>query len=341
MRAVISVASVTVFIATAFSCGAFAQDFYQGKTIRMIIGSAPGGSYDAHSRLLSRHMGRHIPGAPGLIVQNMPAAGGLAAANHVFNIAEKDGTVIGVINRFMVLASITGNDQARFRSEEFSWIGTTASFSDNPYLFIIKATLPQRTIADLRATNPPINAGTSGSSAVRIMHEALKLNLKVIEGYERNQLDIAFERGEVDGVGIAYANIVARHPDWLSKKLIRPMIQFGRADRFAEFPDVPTARELATTDEDRALIELAEAPLLMAYPLAFAPGVPQIRVGAIRAAFTATINDPAYKDEIAKMKLEYSPKNGEELQSIVAGIARAPSSAIERYRAIVGARGGD
>jgi tripartite-type tricarboxylate transporter receptor subunit TctC len=137
-------------------------EFYQGKTVRLIIGSAPGGSYDAHSRLLSRHMGRHIPGSPGIIVQNMPAAGGLAAANHVFNIAEKDGTVIGVINRYMVLASITGNDQARFKSEQFSWIGTTASFSDNPYLFVIKSTLPHRTIADLRT---PIRRSTPAHRA--------------------------------------------------------------------------------------------------------------------------------------------------------------------------------
>jgi tripartite-type tricarboxylate transporter receptor subunit TctC len=167
----------------------------------------------------------------------------------------------------------------------------------------------------------------------------LKLNLKIIEGYERNQLDIAFERGEVDGVGMAYANMVARHADWLSNKLVRPMIQFGRADRFGEFPDVPTARELATNDEDRALIELAEAPLLMAYPLAFAPGVPPSRVAAIRAAFTATVADPAYKEEIKKLKLEYSPKGGEEIQALVASIARAQRRH-RRYRAIVGTRSG-
>ena len=341
MRAVIRVASVAVLFATAFSVGANAQEFYQGKMIRMIIGSAPGGGYDAHARVLVRHMSRHIPGTPGIIIQHMPAAGGLAAANHVFNIADKDGTVFSMINRYVVLASITGNDQARFKSEQFSWLGTSASFSDNPYLFFIKSTLPQRTIADLRNAKPPINVGTSGSAAVRIMNEALKLNLKVIEGYERNQLDLAFERGEVDGVGMAYSNIIARHPDWLDKHLVRPMIQFGRTDRSPDFPDAPTARELAVTDEDRALIELAEAPLLLAYPLAFAPGVPQNRVATLRAAFTATVADPAYKDEMNKMKLEYSPKGGEELQSLVASIARAPASAIERYRTIVGTRSGD
>lgn len=320
---------------------AAAQDFYQGKTIKIIVGSAPGGSYDAHSRLLSRHMGRHIAGTPNIIVQNMPAAGGLAAANQVFNIAEKDGSVIGFINRYMVLASITGNEQARFKSEQFSWLGTTASFSNNPYLFIIKSTLPHRTVRDVRAANPLVHAGTSGSTALLIMNEALKLNLKVIEGYERNQLDLAFERGEVDGLGIAYANILARHPDWLTKKLVRPLIQFGRADRHPDFPEAPTARELAGTPEDRALIELAEAPLLMAYPMAFAPGVSTQRVAELRKAFVATVSDPSYKDEIAKMKLEYSPKDGQEVQALVASIAQAPRNAVERYRKIVGARGGD
>ena len=341
MRAVFRVASLVVVMSSGYSAAVTAQEFYQGKTVRLIIGSAPGGGYDAHARVLMRPMGRHIPGTPGIIVQNMPAAGGLAAANHVYNIAEKDGSVIGMVNRYVVLAAITGNDQARFKSEQFSWLGTTASFSDNPYLLVIKSTLPQQTIADLRNAKPPINAGTSGSDAVRIMNEALKLNLKVIEGYERNQLDIAFERGEVDGVGMAYANMVARHADWLSHKLVRPMIQFGRVDRAGEFHDVPTARELATNDDDRALIELAEAPLLMAYPLAFPPGVSPARVTMIRAAFSATVNDPAFKDEMAKMKLEYSPKGGEELQALVASIARALSTAIERYRAIVGSRSGN
>jgi tripartite-type tricarboxylate transporter receptor subunit TctC len=320
---------------------ATAQDFYQNKTIRVIVSSAPGGSYDAHARLLTRHMGRHIAGHPGFMVQNLPAARGLAAANQVFNVMDKDGTVIGFINRYMVLASITGNEQARFKAEEFSWLGTTASFSDNPYMVIIKASLPQKSIGDLRVAKPQINAGTSGSAAIIIMNEALKLNLKVIEGYERNQLDLAFERGEVDGLGIAYANIQARHSDWISKKLVRAMIQFGRSDRHADFRDVPTARELATTPEDLALIELAEAPLLMAYPLAFAPGVPEARVADIRKAFSATVADPAYMEEIAKLKLEYSPKSGEELQSLVASIAKAPASAIERYRKIVGSRGGE
>jgi tripartite-type tricarboxylate transporter receptor subunit TctC len=313
---------------------AAAQEFYRGKTIRLITGSAVGASYDSYARILSRHMPRYIPGSPRIIVQNMPSADGLVASNNLFNLAEKDGTAAGVLNRSSIVAAITGNPQARYKAEQFNWLGTTASFEDNAYLFVIRSSLPYRSVDDLRRVREPIHVGNSGSPLIELLREAFDLNIKLVYGYGKSELDLAFERGEVDGVGIAYANLLARHPEWLDKNIARVLLQFGRIERFSRFPDVPTAREAARSDEDRGLIELAEASLLFAYPFALPPGVPKERVLLMRQAFERTMNDPAYKQEVLKGKLDYSPQGGEAVQAIIGRIAAMPPSIIARYKNI-------
>lgn len=341
MKRVLLVLAISIVLSAAGLSGASAQDFYKGKSVKLIVGAAAGGGYDSHSRLVSRHMTRHIPGNPGIVVMNMPAAGGLVATNHVYAIADKDGSAIGLFNRYSVLAGILGNEQARFKVEEFNWLGTPASYSDNAYLFVIRAALPQRTIEDLRNADPPLSVGNVGSAPVRVLKEALGLNLKIIEGYKgSNELDLAFERGEVDGHTVGWANMLSRQPEWIEKGFVRPMIQFGRIDRLPALKDVPTAREVARTPEDRALIEFTEAPLLMAFPFAAPPGVPADRVAILRQAFKDTMDDKAYQDDVAKQKLEFTPKFGEELQEIIASIARAPKSVTDRYNEIVGSRSG-
>jgi tripartite-type tricarboxylate transporter receptor subunit TctC len=313
---------------------AVAQEFYRGKTIKLITGSAVGASYDSYARILSRHMPRYIPGSPRIIVQNMPSADGLVASNNLFNLAEKDGTVMGVLNRSSIVTAVTGNLQARYKAEQFNWLGTTASFEDNAYLFVIRSSLPYRSVDDLRNIREPIHVGNSGSPLIELLKQALDLKVKLVYGYGKSELDLAFERGEVDGVGIAYANLLARHPDWLDRNIARVLLQFGRIERFARFPDVPTAREAARSDEDRGLIELAEASLLFAYPFALPPGVPHDRVVLMRQAFEKTMNDPAYKQEVLKGKLDYSPRGGEAVQAIIGRIAAMPPSIIARYKDI-------
>lgn len=334
-------AAAAVLAAVALSQPVSAQDFYKGKSVKLIVGAAAGGGYDTHSRLVSKHMAHHIVGNPNIVVMNMPAAGGLVATNHVYAIADKDGSAIGLFNRYSILTGILGNEQARFKVEEFNWLGTPASYSDNAYLFVIRAALPQKTVEDLRKADPPLSVGNVGSAPVRVLKEALGLNLKIIEGYKgSNELDLAFERGEVDGHTVGWANMLSRQPEWIEKGFIRPMIQFGRVDRLPALKDVPTAREVARTPEDRALIEFTEAPLLMAFPFAAPPGVPADRVVILRKAFKDTMDDKAYQDDVAKQKLEFTPKFGEELQEIIASIARAPKAVTDRYNEIVGGRSG-
>jgi tripartite-type tricarboxylate transporter receptor subunit TctC len=310
-----------------------ADEFYKGKTIKIIVGSSTGGGYDSYARLLARHMGKYIPGEPNIIVVNMPGADGIIAANHIYNLADRDGTIFGTFNRYVVLLKLLGSEQAKFDPDRFGWIGTTASYSDNAYLFVIRAALPHRTVQDLRDPSRPIHLGNTGTDVPAVLKEALGLNLKLVPGYKgSDDLELAFDRGEIDGHTSGWSSILSRHEDWLSKDFIRPMIQFGRIDRLPALPDVPTARELATTPEDRALIEFAELPLLIARPFAAPPGIPADRLASLRQAFAMVMTDPHYLAEGAKQKLELTPKGGAEVSDLVTAITKAPAAVIQRYK---------
>lgn len=319
--------------ALAASTAAKAQDFYKGKTVKIVVGSSAGGGYDAYARLLARHMPKYIPGEPTMVVVNMPGADGIIAANHLDNLAERDGTVFGTFNRYVVLLKLLGSQQAKFDPEKLSWIGTTASYSDNAYLLVIRSALPHRTVDDLRNPQMPIHMGTTGTDVPAILKEALGLNLKLVSGYKgSDDLELAFTRSEVDGHTSGWSSIQSRHADWLTSNFIRPMIQFGRIDRIASLPDVPTARELAKTAEDRALIEFSELPLLIARPFAAPPGVPADRLAILRQAFMKAVADPQYLEEGNKQKLELTPKDGAEVSRLVQSITSAPASVVDRYK---------
>ena len=319
------------------SAGWAADDFFKGKTIKLVCGCGTGAGYDNHSRILARHMPRHIAGEPTIIVQNLPAAGGLVATNQIFSISPKDGTEIGLFNRNTLLSGLLGIDQATFKIDEFNWLGTTASFSDNAHMFIVRSNLPHKTIEDMRnPALPAISVGNAGTALINVFKEALGLNLKIIEGYHNNDLDPAFERGEIDGHAISWLSMMARAPHWIEKGFARPVVQFGRADRLPIISNVPTARELAKNEEGLALMLFAEAPLEMGYPFALPPGVPAERVALLRKAFKDTIEDPRYVEDISKIKLELTPKYGDEVQAIVSKLTKSPPSVIARYKALMG-----
>jgi len=317
---------------------AVAEDFYRGKTIKMVVGASATGGYNLYARTVARYMPQHIPGNPAIVVTNMPSGNGIAATNHVYNLADKDGTVFGLFNRYTILLPILGTEQAKYKPEEFNWLGTTASYSDNAYLFVIRAKLPQTDVASLRKANPPLNVGNVGAAPIEVINEALKLNLKIIHGYTGDNLDIAFENGEVDGHTTGYANLLARKAYWLEKGIARPMIQFGRETRLPALADVPTARELAQTPEQLAMIKFVEAPLMIGYPFALPPGVPKDRVAIMQKAFMDTMNDPEFKAELLKQSLEYTPKDGKAIADLVAQMGKTPASVIKRYKELTGDR---
>jgi tripartite-type tricarboxylate transporter receptor subunit TctC len=315
-----------------------AADFYRGKTIKLIVGSGVGAGYDHFARATIRYL--RLPGDPQIVVQNMPGASGLIAVNYLFNIAPKDGTVIGLVNRYTVVQSIVDNKNARFDPEKFTWLGTPASYDDDPYVLVVRSEHPLKTIEDIRAAKEPLIVGGSGSDVARILGPTMGMNVKVIDYKEKNAVDIALERGEVDAMGIAYDNLRKRHPDWIEKKVVRPLVQFVRK-RTARLPDVPASSELVQTPEQRALLNFVEIPLSMAYPFVVPPGVSDDKVSVIRTAFEAAFANPEYRKEIEKQGLAYSPRSGEEVAKLVKELTEAPEEAIQRYREVVGSGGGD
>lgn len=340
MVRVFAAAVAAIVGALSMNTSASAEDFYEGKSIKIIVSSAAGGSYDANARMLVAHWSRQIPGRPNIVVQFMPGANGLVATNHIYNIAAKDGLTVGLFNRNIVPAEILGNREARFKADKFNWLGTTASFADDAYLLIVAASVPHKTVEEMRKAKPQVVIGNAGTAIVEVLNEALSLNLKIVDGYEKDALDLAFERGEVEGQSISWSAIQSRKQQWIETNFFRPVIQVGRTSRLPALTNVPTARELAKDPDARALIELAEAPMLMAYPFALPPGVPAERVALLQSAFEKTVHDPAYVSEIKAKKMEYSPRNGAELQGIISDIAKAPKSAIDRFNALNKGRGG-
>jgi len=333
----VSQAAALVFILTlSIVSSAAAQDFYRGKTVKLVVGASATGGYNLHARTLARYMAKHVPGNPNIVVVNMPAGKGIAATNHVYNLADKDGTTFGLFNRYTILMPILGTDQAKYNAEQFNWLGTTASYTDNAYLFVIRANLPVTDIEALRKSKPPLNVGNVGAAPIEVINEALKLNLKIIHGYTGDNLDIAFENGEVDGHTIGYQTLLSRKPYWIEKNIARPMIQFGRETRHAALPDVPTARELAQTPAQLAMIKFVEAPLMIGYPFALPPGVPADRVAVMQKGFQDTMNDSEFRAEMIKQKLEFMPKDGKTVADLISQLSKTPTSVIERYRALVG-----
>jgi tripartite-type tricarboxylate transporter receptor subunit TctC len=332
--------SLALFGLAGFPAGA-ADDFYKGKSLKLIISDVPGGGYEAYSRLIARHMGKYIPGQPNIIAVNMPGADGLIAGNYLFNKAERDGTVIGGMNRYVAMMPLLGNTNAKFKANEFQWLGTGTSYASDSYILIIRSDLPQKTVDDLRDPARPLNIGSIGTDVPIILKETLGLTYKIIGGYKgKQELELAIERGELDGTTLGYASLESRHEDWIKKGSVRPMIQFGRIDRLPVLADVPTARELAKTPDDRALIEFAELPLLIARPFAAPPGTPPELVAVLRKAFMQAVNDPDYIAEGTKQMLEMTPKSGEEVQALVANLEKITPAVIERYKTLIGRPGG-
>ncbi len=316
----------------ASSDRSFAADFYEGKTLKIVTGGSIGGGYDAQTRVLAGVLGRHIPGNPSVVVQNMPAGSGIASVNHTYARAAKDGTEIGQFNRDGMLAKLLGHQQALFNLEEFNWLGSPASYSESAWVVMIRSEMPYRTLDDLRKAEKPVVFGNVRSVLIPVLRDVLGANVKIIEGYEGRQMHLAFERGEIDGIGAGYDTIARDRPDWIRDGKLRFLVQYGSGARIAELPDVPTASEAARTAADKELVEFCELSLTLGFPFAAPPGVPPDRVEILRRAFDATVRDPDYIAAVKRANLESTPRSGEALAAAVQKAARTPPPLIERYK---------
>jgi tripartite-type tricarboxylate transporter receptor subunit TctC len=319
-------------------------DFYRGKLIKVVVGFGSGGGYDVYARLLARHFGKHIPGNPTFVVQNMPGAGGLRAANYIYAAAPKDGTTIGTFSRDIPLLAVMGtNSGAQFDPRRFSWLGSSSSFRDDAYLLMVRTDTPATTIEEARRPGGPTlvlggsGEGAPGNDVPMILRDTIGLNVKVVGGYpDTAAILLAMERGEVNGRTVDLSTLRTFRPHWLMPGGgMRVLLQFARSSRHPDFVDVPTARELAATDAARALIELTELPYMMARPFMAPPDVPPDRVQALQAAFIATHEDPQYLEEAAKLRLDVSPVDGADVLRTIERIAAAPPDVINHLRRLL------
>jgi tripartite-type tricarboxylate transporter receptor subunit TctC len=319
-------------------------DFYRGKQISLIVGYGTGGGYDVYGRLIARHLGRHIPGNPNVVVQNMPGAGSLRAVNHLYNTAPKDGTAIATFGRDMPLIGIIGhNPNVRFDTRKFTWLGTSSSYANDAYFLWVRADAEVKSIDDARRPGgPPLvlggtGEGSAGNDVPVVLRDALGLNIKLISGYpDGNGLFIAVDRKELDGRLVGLSATQSTYPQWLRPGSgMRILLQFARVTRHPQFPDVPTARELALNDRSRALIELAELSNRLSRPFAAPPGVPEDRAKALQAAFLAVHKDPLYLDEAARLKVDVSPLGAAEVMRAIDDISAAPPELLDYMKKLL------
>ena len=339
-----SVAAVAVCCVT-LACGpAQAQDdvaaFYAGKRVALQVGSAAGTGYDIIARVIVRFMPRHIPGTPTMIVQNMAGAGSIRLATSLLNVGPHDGTAFGLAINGLPTAPLLQPDAAKFDPATFNWIGST---NREIQVTTVWHTAPVRTLDDLKTTELVVGATTPGTATMdfpAIANSVLGLKFRIIPGYEGTaQINIAMERGEVHGnAGIGWVSVKAQSLAWLNEGKIRIPVQFG-FDRHPDLPNVPTAMSLATTDTQRQALALVFARQEYGRPFFAPPGVPAARVAALRRAFDATMKDPEFLAEAAKLQLEIEPMTGEVLQDMVAKLTGTPPAVVQQVREALASAG--
>jgi tripartite-type tricarboxylate transporter receptor subunit TctC len=318
------------------------ETFYKGRTVTMLVGTSPGGINDISARLVARHLGRFIPGNPSIIVQNNPGSGGLITANRLFFNSEKDGAVLGKLERAVPQLAIQGNPNAQFDPARFSWLGSLSSYADDAYLMLVNATHSARTLADLKPPAPPVVLGADSSASSNLIFaviakEVLGLNVNVVRGYTgAAPLFLAMQRGELDGQMVGLSSVRTGQRDLWSRGAFRPLMAFGRTTRHRDFPDLPIGRELARDKAAQALIEFAELPFFMALPFAAPPGIPPERASALQSAFMAMCRDRAFVEEAEKLGIDMSPVDGAAILTLLAQTSATPKDVIARYNVIGG-----
>ena len=328
------------FLTGALAFAAKAQEAtpsFAGKTITLVVGFGAGGGYDLYARLLARYLGQHIPGSPNVIVQNMEGAGGVRAANHVYSIAPKDGTVIAAVNQGAAMFQLLGGKGAQYDPARFNWLGSMAYSNNTVYVW---HTSRVKTIDD--ATK--FETSMAGSGIISdaniypaILNALVGTKFKIINGYTgTNESNLALERGEVEGRGGgAYSSLVSTRPEWLRDRKISILTQVG-FEKETDLPNVPLLIDLVKSDEDRQIANLVTLPVAIGYNYWLAPEVPAERMKVLRDAFAATMKDPALMAEAKKQSFDIRPKTGEQLEQMVRDASMIPKPILQRAATILG-----
>jgi tripartite-type tricarboxylate transporter receptor subunit TctC len=314
---------------------AAAQGEIAGKTVQMVIGFGAGGGYDLWGRTVGRHIGRHLPGNPTVVPQNMPGAGSYVAASYIYNVAPKDGTVLGIIARDAALGPLSGATGARFDPLKLSWLGTPAKETN---VCIAYHTAPVKTVQDLFVKQLIVGdtgPGTGTRSYPKALNELVGTKFKLVGGFPASSdVFLAMERGEVEGICESLDSIKIRRPNWIADKTVNIVFQ-GGSEPNPELKDVPFVLDLAHNAQERRAIEFLYAGQGIGRPFVAPPDLPADRLKMLRDAFTATMTDPDFVAEAKKSKLELDPETGEHLAQLIAKIYATPRPIIDRITALI------
>ncbi len=337
---VLASAALTMAMGLGSTAGVLAAedvaDFYRGRQMTIIVGSGAGGGYDTYARLVQRHIGRHIPGNPTLITQNMSGAGGIVAANYVANAAPKDGTIIGGMQRSVALVALLGQKGPKYKPQELNWLGSLAKEAGVCAL----ATRTGATSLDAVFKKQFVMGGTGPNSTEfwpALFRNLMAAKFKLIRGYPSTpQIHLAIARGELDGVCQSWASFSVQAAAMLKAGTIKPLVQVSlHPDTEMTKLGVPMLQEFLTEDnlaagqnlEDvKLFFKLTVIPPVMGRPFAMAPGVPKERVEAVRAAFIAMSKDPKFLKDAKRLRRDIEIVTGEEIQEIIADLAKTPKA---------------
>lgn len=327
-------AGVALAVGSAFRTPAAADDFYQGKTINLLIGHEAGGEYDTHARLIGRHLSQHIPGNPNIVPQNMIGASGMRVTNFIYNSAPRDGTAIGMVAENILQNQAFGESGIQYDAARLNWIGSMTRTSE---IVITWHASGIKTLDDARKREVVI--GTSTKLTIHyvmatIMNEFLGTKFKVITGYKGGtDMSLAVERGEVDARVVAWSALKTTKPEWVSQKKVNILAQLGPSAE--DLPGVPNVEDLVTDPGDRDLIELFTAANRLGRPLATTPDTPADRVALLRAAFDATMKDPGFLRAAKAANIEVAPVRGVAMQEEARRVLATPAAIVQRAKALM------
>ncbi|HEU4341821.1 MAG TPA: tripartite tricarboxylate transporter substrate-binding protein, partial [Candidatus Binatia bacterium] len=305
---------------------------YQGQTIRVIVGFTTGGFYDRWTRLLARHVPKYIPGNPEIVVQNMPGAGGLIAANNVYNVAKPDGLTLGMLSYGIYLDQLVGRKEVQYDVRKFNWIGSPEK---SDVLFYMRSDTPYKSLEDIRKASTPPKCGSTGTAGTdyilaRMLEDTLGLKIETVLGYPGgSEIDLAVEKGEVQCRGMTAAPFFGREPftTWRKNNFVRVLL-FGGQKRDERIPEAPTIYEIfekeKTPEESRRVADVILRGGDFGRPWVAPPGTPKDRVKILRDAHAKAMADPALLDEAKKGKMDVEAVSGEELQKLAETIMNQP-----------------
>jgi len=328
-----------VAMASALGTSASAQDiasFYKSAGLQIIVGYGPGGSYDTYARLLQRHIGRHLPGSPNVIVQNMPGAASMKSANYIYNIAPKDGSQIASFSRGVPMQPLLDSQGVEYDALKMSWVGNISSETSVAFTWAGRGIEKFEDIFKKEMLVSATGAGADSAMFPWVLNAVLGTRFRVITGYpDANSTMLAIERGEAQGsAGTSWSSLTANRPDWLSKNRINVLVQLGLRSNPA-IGDAPLIMDFAKTEGDRQILSMIFARQSIAYPYAAPPGIPADRLKALRAAFDTAMKDPQLAADAKKMNLDIDSATGEEVQALIEKLYATPKDIVDRARVAI------